>query len=388
MRQSIQSKKAALHAYLEEPHTPLGYAIMGAISAMVIASVAAVIAEIFIPSLYARYAHIFTAAEYVFVGVFTVEYLVRVFTAPKKFAFVTRPLSLVDFFAIAPAYIELLLPVFPVSSLLALRVVRLLRVLRLVRLAKLFRYGGIVKRVCVYKGTILQAIMPVLFFFVLAKLLVWFGEARSVWAVEADLGELFAIIGFSLGIILSQKISVTYQKFTHVEEMSIHIYSALRSLELIINSVLGDTSGTTLAKAWAKTFVELLERPVITSTAGLARECANLNRAIARVEKTPSEVTMLAASLNKDAHVCLSKKNRLTPKAYDTLLHQALLVYFLLIVLFIPGIVGLVSVMVAAYILYGMYNVTQDLDSIIGGEFQLMNINITELKTYALGTEE
>lgn len=88
---------------------------------------------------------------------------------------------------------------------------------------------------------------------------------------------------------------------------------------------------------------------------------------------------MLCGEITKDASFCLSKKTRITPKAYDTLLHQATMLYLLLIAIFIPGITGMISVIVATYILYGMYQLTQDLDSILGGEHNLINVDMSEL---------
>jgi len=89
---------------------------------------------------------------------------------------------------------------------------------------------------------------------------------------------------------------------------------------------------------------------------------------------------MLHGEISRDAAFCLSKKVRITPKAYDNLLQQSTVLYLTLIAVFIPGITGMISTVVATYILYGMYNITQDLDSIFGGEFSLMNIDMTELE--------
>jgi hypothetical protein len=53
-----------------------------------------------------------------------------------------------------------------------------------------------------------------------------------------------------------------------------------------------------------------------------------------------------------------------------------------LISFFIPGFAGMISVVIASYILYGMYNLTQDLDSIMGGDFNLMNVDVHEFKKF------
>lgn len=68
-------------------------------------------------------------------------------------------------------------------------------------------------------------------------------------------------------------------------------------------------------------------------------------------------------------------------------MQQATVLYLFLLALFIPGWSGLVSVAVATYVLYGMYNVTQDLDSILGGEYRLIRINMTDIEIFATADE-
>ena len=58
------------------------------------------------------------------------------------------------------------------------------------------------------------------------------------------------------------------------------------------------------------------------------------------------------------------------------------MLYLALAVVFIPGMAGMLSTLVATYTLYGMYYLTQDFDSIFGGEFDLININVSELEEY------
>ena len=108
-----------------------------------------------------------------------------------------------------------------------------------------------------------------------------------------------------------------------------------------------------------------------------------LYSAIQQLESQPSEMAGQYLDICRDVAYALSKKARLTPKAYDVLLHQATVLYLILIAVFITGFAGLISVLVATYILYGMYNLTQDIDSIFGGEFNLISLDISELKHLA-----
>uniref|UniRef100_A0AC34FQW0 BTB domain-containing protein n=1 Tax=Panagrolaimus sp. ES5 TaxID=591445 RepID=A0AC34FQW0_9BILA len=79
---------------------------------------------------------------------FTIEYLLRIFVAPKRISFVFELLNIVDLIAILPFYLELSLTIFGFdsSSLADIKgaflVVRILRVLRVVRILKLGRYSS------------------------------------------------------------------------------------------------------------------------------------------------------------------------------------------------------------------------------------------------------
>lgn len=314
----------------------------------------------------ASYHQVLLIIEYFILIVFTLEYSLRLYTAPKKIHFMVRPTSIIDLLAILPNYIELLLPFFINTTAL-----RGLRLMRLLRVFKLFRYGKLLKSVIKYEDTILQSITPIILLMIVSKSIVWILEYYKLWFINPNLGELFAIIGFALGIILSQKIGVTYDKFIQVEEAAIRIYGSLQSLTLIIVP--------NICQHYAKEFVANLKNQPNSFT----QASTELYKALTAKESMPAELAVLHGTLSQETAFCLSKKNRLTPKAYDILLHQSTLLYLVLIVIFIPGVTGLISVIVATYILYGMYNVTQDLDSILGGEFNLININISELEHFS-----
>ncbi len=71
------------------------------------------------------------------VVVFTVEYLLRVYTAKNKLKFIFSFFGIVDLFAILPFYL---------STGLDLRSLRIFRLLRLITILKLFRYSKAIRR--------------------------------------------------------------------------------------------------------------------------------------------------------------------------------------------------------------------------------------------------
>lgn len=73
--------------------------------------------------------------EWIFTLVFTIEYAVRIYCAPKPMSYMKSFYGVVDLLSILPSYLSL---VFPGANYLL--IVRLLRVLRVFRVLKLARY--------------------------------------------------------------------------------------------------------------------------------------------------------------------------------------------------------------------------------------------------------
>ena len=369
--------KEAIYQFFENPQSRIANLVQFLIFFLIFASIAFLAIEHFYIEIFEKHKLVFIIGEHIIVAIFTIEYVLRLATAPQKIKFIRHPLNIVDFLAIAPAYIELFLPIFVNTS--GLRIIRLLRLSRILRLLKFFKYGRFFKKIFRWQGTIMQAISHIIILFLFLKGIIWTLEYFNFWIRDASLGELFAIIGFALGIILSQKIASSYDKFLQVEDHVVQIYSTLKSLAIILNEAQAGL-GTKACYKWAEKFFSLVKRPE-TFNADINKNNLELYQDIKKIENTPSEIAILYTDLCRDADFCLSKKNRLTPRAYDSLLQQSTILYLVMIIVFIPGLTGLVSVMIATYILYGMYNLTQDLDSIVGGDFNLIDINMQEFQS-------
>ncbi len=113
------------------------------IMVLIVLNVVMVVLET-VPSLAARYAYFFEVSEAFSVSVFTVEYLLRLWTstADPRFSrpvtgqikYVFTPMALVDLIAVLPFYLPMVISV-------DLRVLRAMRLMRLLRLFKLGRYS-------------------------------------------------------------------------------------------------------------------------------------------------------------------------------------------------------------------------------------------------------
>lgn len=103
---------------------------------VILLSVLSVILES-VPSLGTAYGSYFKAVEWVFTGLFTLEYAARLVSAKNAKHYATSFFGVVDLLAIAPIYLSLL---FAAEHSFA--VVRSLRLLRIFRILKLTEYVG------------------------------------------------------------------------------------------------------------------------------------------------------------------------------------------------------------------------------------------------------
>lgn len=116
--------------------TPAGKTFDVALIAAIVISVAVVMVDS-VESISASYGTAFRAAEWVFTILFSVEYLLRLFSVRKASKYAFSFFGVVDLLAVLPTYLSLLIP-----GGQYLIVIRILRVLRVFRVLKLAQYVG------------------------------------------------------------------------------------------------------------------------------------------------------------------------------------------------------------------------------------------------------
>jgi voltage-gated potassium channel len=84
-----------------------------------------------------KYGHIFSVAEWTFTIMFTVEYLLRIFSIRRPLSYIFSFFGIIDFLAVLPTYLSLFMPGTEVFA-----VIRVLRVLRIFRVLKLVQFMG------------------------------------------------------------------------------------------------------------------------------------------------------------------------------------------------------------------------------------------------------
>lgn len=81
-----------------------------------------------------QYHHIFLLMEYFFTAIFTLEYILRIYSIKKPVNYIFSFFGIIDLLSVLPTYLMVLVP--GAQSLLIIRIFRLLRVFRVLKLTR------------------------------------------------------------------------------------------------------------------------------------------------------------------------------------------------------------------------------------------------------------
>ncbi|RKD87396.1 MULTISPECIES: ion transporter [Kushneria] len=119
-----------------ESDTPSAKAFDIALIIMIVMSVVIIMLDSVV-SLKARYGEAFLIAEWCFTGIFTVEYLLRLYCLDRPWRYARSTYGIIDLLSILPSWLSLLIP-----GSQAMLVIRVLRVMRLFRVLRLMEFVG------------------------------------------------------------------------------------------------------------------------------------------------------------------------------------------------------------------------------------------------------
>jgi voltage-gated potassium channel len=139
-----------------------------------------------IPNLKSQTRYILNSIEIFCVAIFTIEYLLRIFVADRKFKFIFSFFGLIDLFAILPFYLS-----FGVD----LRSLRVLRMFRLFRLLKLVRYNNAMRH---FTKAMLMAKEQIILFMAITLVLIYFAAVGIYYFENEAQPEYFSSIFDSL----------------------------------------------------------------------------------------------------------------------------------------------------------------------------------------------
>jgi voltage-gated potassium channel len=126
--------QARLYKIIFGTDTPAGKWFDIVLIYVILISVAVVIIDS-MASMHEKYGALLKSIEWFFTGLFTVEYLTRIWIAKNRRAYLFSVYGVIDFLAILPSYLAIFVP-----QTAPLLIVRLLRVLRVFRVLRLLAY--------------------------------------------------------------------------------------------------------------------------------------------------------------------------------------------------------------------------------------------------------
>lgn len=130
-----------IHEVIFEADTPLGKLFDVTLLIAIILSVVVVMLES-VKSIDEKYDNIFFIVEWVFTVIFTIEYILRIYSVTKPWKYATSFYGIIDLLAILPTYILVILP-YQMNYLLIIRILRLLRIFRIFKLVQYLNEGKV-----------------------------------------------------------------------------------------------------------------------------------------------------------------------------------------------------------------------------------------------------
>jgi len=132
MQKSLQkSWRMKLHETIYESNTTAGKTFDVALLVFIIGSIAVVMLDS-IDVYHKKYGDLLYVLEWVFTGLFTIEYILRLISLNRPLRYVFSFLGFIDLLAIIPSYLSIFFA--GAQSLLVLRALRLLRIFRIFKL--------------------------------------------------------------------------------------------------------------------------------------------------------------------------------------------------------------------------------------------------------------
>jgi voltage-gated potassium channel len=189
MAQRKHSKlRNQLHEIIFEADTPAGKAFDVLLLIAIVLSVLAVMLES-VEFLNLKYHQIFVAIEWGFTILFTIEYVLRIYSVWRPVRYMFSFFGIIDLLAILPTYLS----IFFVGSqyLSVIRALRLLRVFRIFKLGRFLAEGQIILRA-------LRASRPKITVFLAAVVLIIINVGSLMYLVEGGSNEGFSSIPQSI----------------------------------------------------------------------------------------------------------------------------------------------------------------------------------------------
>ncbi|NNF05402.1 MAG: ion transporter [Candidatus Eisenbacteria bacterium] len=173
-----RSLRGRLHEIIFEADTPMGKAFDVALILFIIMSVMVVLLES-VEAVREHYGYELYLLEWFFTIVFSIEYVLRLYSLRRPHKYATSFFGVVDLLAVLPTYLDLILP--GSRYLLTIRFLRVLRIFRVLKLVKYIGEAGMLSR------ALLQSFRKItIFLFVVLTLVTILGSLMYVIEGQAS----------------------------------------------------------------------------------------------------------------------------------------------------------------------------------------------------------
>ena len=242
---TLTPRQQAFHEVIFGVDTPLARAFDAALLVFILFSVITVILES-VPTIQEEYRTLLDTLEWLFTVFFTAEYVLRIWCARRRLRYLTSFYGIVDFLAVVPTYLSLILPLS--HTLLTVRALRLLRIFRIFKMGRYMQEASTLRRalyasrqkIAVFifavatilvimgsamyliEGTVnpdLNTIPKTLYWAVVTMTTVGYGDATPITIPGRILAALMMLIGYSMIIVPTGILTVEMSRASKPEDL-------------------------------------------------------------------------------------------------------------------------------------------------------------------------
>lgn len=308
--------------------------------------------------LYESYKLPITVIDYGILGFFTLDLMLRFFTANNKKNYVFSVNGLIDIFAVVPEIIAVITGFNSNSTWL--RVIKLFRYIKLMNLYK----GGIFltgfSRVMVLTSTAVISL----------KILILILEDKQFIPEFENISIVLGLVSFSLAMLLGTKLSVVNKRLFEIEDAVNRIVAGVKVFWFT------NEEFRPYLKEWVKCFEDSLRNPSKESISKMREENNTLYSIVGTKGINPNFV-----GFSRDTAFVLNKSISEVNPFYEKFLFLITVIFTLVVLITIPGITGLVAAFIISFIFFGLYHLVEDMDNPLDyGEGSIINVDLSPLQ--------
>ena len=309
-------------------------------------------------SFYGQYKNIFLSFDMFIIIFFSVDLLMRIYSAEKKISYIFSLNGFIDIVSVVPEWVAMFMGFAGNSAWL-----RVLRLFRVGKIVTATRGGGILSG---FTGVVAVISAGIISTKVLILIIESFG-----WMPEFDnISLILGLVSFSLAMLLGTKLSVVNGRLNQLEDAITRIVAGIKVFWFT-----NKDSRKHLTK-WMEGFYRLLKNPTPESVSEMRKKTNDLYRNIGDDGINPNLV-----SFSRDVAFVLNTSLSEVNPYYEKFLQEVTIVFTIVVVCVVPGLTGLVASLILSYIFFGMFYLIEDMDNPLDySETSLITVNLNSLE--------